>query len=74
MNLRAPPSSAESPEQLRIAAFRDFLKLSVCSDDFEFNDVVDLHPNPVHERIMPASLHPASKDADPLGTLAPFSR
>jgi hypothetical protein len=71
-NLRAPSSSTESPEQLRIAALGDFLELSVRSNDFEFHDIINLHANPVHKRVMPTGLHPAAEDADSLGTLEVF--
>jgi len=71
-NLRASSSSTESPEQLGIATLGDSLELSVRSNNFEFHDIINLHSNSVHKRIVAASLHPAAEDADSLGILANF--
>lgn len=73
-NLRAPSTTTESPEELWIVAFRDLLELAVRRDNFKFNDVIDLHSNPIHKRVMPTRLHPAAEDAHALETLAPLHK
>lgn len=65
-SLRAASASTQGPEKLRVAAFGNFLELSIGCDNLKFDDVVNLHAKLMGKWIVTSCLHPATNDTDTL--------
>jgi hypothetical protein len=62
-NLRATTASAEGPEKLWVGLLGNLLEFPIRSNNFELDNVVNLHTELVCKRIVTTCLHPATKDA-----------